>query len=48
MIGNAVPVNLAKILAQKIHVDIREYLQTGSCQKIKTISTPKQMSLIFP
>jgi DNA (cytosine-5)-methyltransferase 1 len=29
MVGNAVPVNLARVLASKIHEDIKEYQKSG-------------------
>ncbi len=48
MVGNAVPVNFAKILAQKIYVDIKEYLERGTCGNLRKLDSAKQMTLMFP
>ncbi|MEM7593920.1 MAG: DNA cytosine methyltransferase [Cyanobacteria bacterium P01_A01_bin.83] len=48
MIGNAVPVNLAKILAQKIKIDVLSHIQDGNKQSADKLDTPKQITLIFP
>ena len=31
MVGNAVPVNMARIIAEKIFADIQEYKELGCC-----------------
>ncbi len=46
MVGNAVPVNFARILAEKIKADIQEYQQLGFCSQIRTIELGKQLTLI--
>ncbi len=48
MVGNAVPVNFAKILAQKIYVDIKDYLERGTCGNLRKLDSAKQMTLMFP
>lgn len=48
MIGNAVPVNLSKILAEKIKIDILNSIQENSKNDFETFDCPKQISLIFP
>ena len=48
MIGNAVPVNLAKILAQKIKIDVLSHIQGNNKQSADKFDTPKQITLIFP
>ena len=35
MVGNAVPVNLAKILADKILIDVQQYLDSGICTRLQ-------------
>jgi DNA (cytosine-5)-methyltransferase 1 len=42
MVGNAVPVNFASILASKIFVDIQEYLTTGTCNNLRKLEYAKQ------
>ncbi|PSB04409.1 DNA (cytosine-5-)-methyltransferase [Merismopedia glauca CCAP 1448/3] len=42
MIGNAVPVNFAYILASKIFLDIQEYLTTLELDSKKWVAVPKQ------
>ena len=46
MVGNAVPVNLGKILAQKIYIDIKNYLEQGSIDNNRHL--PTQITLISP
>jgi DNA (cytosine-5)-methyltransferase 1 len=46
MVGNAVPVNLAYILAKKIFIDIQEYLTTGNAQNLRKLEYAKQLTLI--
>ena len=48
MVGNAVPVNLAKVLAQKIYQDIQEYLSKGSCNHLRPLEYNKQLTLLLP
>ncbi|MEM1394738.1 MAG: DNA cytosine methyltransferase, partial [Cyanobacteria bacterium P01_H01_bin.150] len=45
MIGNAVPVMLAKILAEKIFIDIKIYLELGFCNALPKKEIPKQLTL---
>ncbi len=46
MVGNAVPVNLAYILAKKIFIDIQEYLTTGTCNNLRKLEYAKQLTLL--
>jgi DNA (cytosine-5)-methyltransferase 1 len=46
MVGNAVPVNLAKILASKIKEDIQQYLTFGVCQTVRRHQLCKQLTLL--
>ena len=46
MVGNAVPVNFARILASKIMADMQEYHRLGFCTKLRQIEYPTQLSLI--
>ena len=48
MVGNAVPVNLAKTIAQKIYQDIQEYLNNGSCHHLRSLEYNKQLTLLLP
>ena len=48
MVGNAVPVNLSKILARKISIDIANYLGAGSKNNYENLDISKQITLIFP
>ena len=48
MIGNAVPVNLGNILAQKIYIDMIEYLEKDNCNNLRTSDFPKQITLMSP
>ena len=45
MVGNAVPVMLAKTLAQKIFVDIKKYLELGFCSASLKQEIPTQLTL---
>lgn len=47
MVGNAVPVNLAKVIAKKIYQDIQEYLDKGSCHSLKLPEHEKQLTLLL-
>ncbi len=44
MVGNAVPVNLAKILADKILIDVQQYLDSGVCTRLHR-EYPTQLTL---
>jgi DNA (cytosine-5)-methyltransferase 1 len=46
MVGNAVPINFARILASKIFVDIQEYLNTGTCNNLRKLEYAKQLTLL--
>jgi DNA (cytosine-5)-methyltransferase 1 len=46
MVGNAVPVNFAYVLAKKIFIDIQEYLTTGVCKNLRKLEFAKQLSLL--
>jgi DNA (cytosine-5)-methyltransferase 1 len=46
MIGNAVPVNMAEIIAGKIFTDIQEYQQLGYCSHLRQNRLAEQISLI--
>jgi DNA (cytosine-5)-methyltransferase 1 len=48
MVGNAVPINFAQILASKIFVDIQEYLNSGSCSNLRQFNYAQQLTLISP
>ena len=48
MVGNAVPVNLAQIIAHKIYQDIQEYLNQGSCNHLRPLEFEKQLTLLLP
>jgi DNA (cytosine-5)-methyltransferase 1 len=48
MVGNAVPVNLAKILASKILIDIKQYLDFGICTKLRRTEYATQLTLLHP
>lgn len=44
MVGNAVPVNLAKIIADKILIDIQQYLDEGVCTKLRNSGYATQLT----
>jgi len=46
MVGNAVPVNLARVLASKIHEDIKEYQKSGLRRIKNQAEYPIQLSLL--
>ncbi|MGB7441276.1 MAG: DNA cytosine methyltransferase [Coleofasciculaceae cyanobacterium] len=46
MVGNAVPVELARILGSKIRADLEEYQKFGFCNKVRKSQEVKQLSLI--
>jgi DNA (cytosine-5)-methyltransferase 1 len=46
MVGNAVPVNFAYVLAKKIFIDIQEYLTTGTCNNLRKLEYAKQLTLL--
>ena len=48
MVGNAVPVNFARILASKILVDIQEYLDSGFCSNLRKLQYAEQLTLPSP
>jgi len=45
MVGNAVPVNLAKILADKILIDVQQYLDCGGCTRLRYSGYSTQLTL---
>ncbi len=47
MIGNAVPVNMAKIIASKILIDVQEYQSLGYCTHLRQDRLAEQISLII-
>lgn len=47
MIGNAVPVNLSKILARQISIDMVDYLGGDDKNTFEDLDTPKQITLFF-
>jgi len=48
MVGNAVPVNLARILATKIKEDIQQYLNLGVCKTLRQHQLCTQLTLLNP
>jgi len=46
MVGNAVPVNLARILATKIKEDIQQYLTVGVCKTLRQHQPCMQLTLL--
>lgn len=46
MVGNAVPVNMARIIAEKIFADIQEYKELGYCSNLRPTPYCKQLTLI--
>jgi DNA (cytosine-5)-methyltransferase 1 len=46
MVGNAVPVNLAFTLSQKIFKDIQEYLTTGTCNNLRKLEPTRQLTVL--
>ncbi|MBW4650694.1 MAG: DNA cytosine methyltransferase [Kastovskya adunca ATA6-11-RM4] len=48
MVGNAVPVNLAKSLAEKMLIDVQQYLNFGICTNLQTKQLATQLTLIKP
>lgn len=46
MVGNAVPVNLAYALAQKIYIDIKEYLTIGTCNNLRKQEFARQLTVL--
>jgi DNA (cytosine-5)-methyltransferase 1 len=46
MVGNAVPVNMAEIIASKILVDIQEYQKLGYCSHLRQDLPTSKISLI--
>ncbi len=46
MIGNAVPVNMAKIIASKILIDIQEYKKLGYCTHLRQNRPVEKIRLI--
>jgi DNA (cytosine-5)-methyltransferase 1 len=45
MVGNAVPVNLARILAKKIKEDTEQYLSSGACNTLRQPQLCTQLTL---
>jgi DNA (cytosine-5)-methyltransferase 1 len=41
MVGNAVPINFAYVIAKKIFRDIQEYLTTGTCNNLRKLECVK-------
>jgi DNA (cytosine-5)-methyltransferase 1 len=48
MVGNAVPVNFARLLASKIMEDVQQYLSFGVCSNLRKIKYSTQLTLINP
>ena len=48
MVGNAVPVKFAKIIASKIYIDIKQYQELGYCDKLRQHKLNKQLTLFKP
>jgi len=48
MVGNAVPVNLARILADKILIDIHQFLNIGLCTNLRRSEYTNQLTLLEP
>lgn len=46
MVGNAVPVNFARILANKILEDVQQYQKLGICSSLRKIQCYTQLTLI--
>jgi len=46
MVGNAVPVNFARILAIKILQDIQQYQNSGNCKSLRKIQYATQLTLL--
>jgi DNA (cytosine-5)-methyltransferase 1 len=46
MVGNAVPVNFAKILADKIFADIQQYQHFGNCNSLGKMQYATQLTLL--
>lgn len=46
MVGNAVPVNLARLLARKIFADLQEYQHLGYCSSLNQAEYSIQLSLL--
>lgn len=46
MVGNAVPVNLARTLADKILIDIHQFLNIGSCTNLRHDEYNTQLTLL--
>lgn len=46
MVGNAVPVNFARILASKIIADIQQYQKIGICDNLRKNQYPTQLTLL--
>jgi len=46
MVGNAVPVNFASILASKILEDIQQYQIFGACKSLRTVKYATQLTLL--
>ncbi len=46
MIGNAVPVNMAEVIAKKILIDIQEYQKSGYCSHLRQDQPSEQISLV--
>jgi DNA (cytosine-5)-methyltransferase 1 len=48
MVGNAVPVNFARLLASKLMEDVQQYLSFGICSNLRKIKYSTQLTLINP
>lgn len=48
MVGNAVPVNLARTLADKILIDIHQFLNVGVCHNLRRKEYITQLTLLDP
>jgi DNA (cytosine-5)-methyltransferase 1 len=48
MVGNAVPVNFALVLAKKIMEDVQQYLSFGNCNNLRKQQLCTQLTLLSP
>lgn len=48
MVGNAVPINLARTLAEKILIDIHQFLNVGACHHLSRKEYITQLTLLDP
>lgn len=48
MVGNAVPINFAEVIASKIILDIQDYQSIGICHRLRQLKYPEQITLFSP